>query len=670
MASSCAHAGRCVYRTRRVFLPAFEHWRCRRTFAWTTSLSQEAAVANEGSAEDIVIPKKKSWSKEAVLQALASTVSRDPTAAQYIFQDDPFLTPRTPGEFKLYSLSQESGRNAAKYFVDTYPKFFQKDFAEPHIPCLMPESVQLQIDEVSEAALVERIELRKVKAAVDLYDQLLQAGTKVSLDVTNNLLDLICLYGDQDPKQENEPEQRKEDTNEAQDDVKTRKGRLRKASDLLKPVWRENNSAERIFSLMPERNAHSYSALVRGMVKYGSFSKAFNTYTDLLNNRLTADVHIFNALISAAPDMREKYNERWDLILDLLKQMSEQKVKPNMLTFNAVLKALKRCGPLARSQSLLVIGEMKALGIAPSLASYDHVLSVFYKAASPAHGHTEILQDVLNELSGKSFHAQDPDDAFFFINAMRICLDNKDMEQAYRVHHLLGEGENWRLLGDSYQQSIYYGRFFNLLCMMEHIDVVLKWYRELIPSLYYPNSHGMQDLLQALDTDSRLDLIPLIWKDIRQLGHDNKVELVEEMLSLMAREKQSPEVQESFAECALDVKSLYVQGERARPLLEWTATSLGNITSILLSAHKRQQAWEMLQLFKDSNRVPSESLMLDFLSSIKDSNDAGRAVELLRLSASFCLAITPKLIEQVQQEFVLSEDQKAVLSELEVPQSD
>uniref|UniRef100_A0AAY4BR48 Small ribosomal subunit protein mS39 n=1 Tax=Denticeps clupeoides TaxID=299321 RepID=A0AAY4BR48_9TELE len=623
MASSCAHAGRCVYRTRRVFLPAFEHWRCRRTFAWTTSLSQEAAVANEGSAEDIVIPKKKSWSKEAVLQALASTVSRDPTAAQYIFQDDPFLTPRTPGEFKLYSLSQESGRNAAKYFVDTYPKFFQKDFAEPHIPCLMPESVQLQIDEVSEAALVERIELRKVKAAVDLYDQLLQAGTKVSLDVTNNLLDLICLYGDQDPKQENEPEQRKEDT--AQDDVKTRKGRLRKASDLLKPVWRENNSAERIFSLMPERNAHSYSALVRGMVKVAITSPAFNTYTDLLNNRLTADVHIFNALISAAPDMREKYNERWDLILDLLKQMSEQKVKPNMLTFNAVLKALKRCGPLARSQSLLVIGEMKALGI-----------------ASPAHGHTEILQDVLNELSGKSFHKR------LLAFASIQCLDNKDMEQAYRVHHLLGEGENWRLLGDSYQQSIYYGRFFNLLCMMEHIDVVLKWYRELIPSLYYPNSHGMQDLLQALDTDSRLDLIPLIWKGGR----------IDKIKCMYLRSGLCRVVQESFAECALDVKSLYVQGERARPLLEWTATSLGNITSILLSAHKRQQAWEMLQLFKDSNRVPSESLMLDFLSSIKDSNDAGRAVELLRLSASFCLAITPKLIEQVQQEFVLSEDQK------------
>lgn len=98
----------------------------------------------------------------------------------------------------------------------------------------------------------------------------------------------------------------------------------------------------------------------------------------------------------------------------------------------------------------------------------------------------------------------------------------------------------------------------------------------------------MRDLLQALDTDSRLDLLPSIWKgefqdalfsayldkewtmhwlfkkplplhvrichidlffvlfffssDIKTLGHDNKPDLVEELLGLMAREKHSSEV--------------------------------------------------------------------------------------------------------------------------------
>ena len=38
-------------------------------------------------------------------------------------------------------------------------------------------------------------------------------------------------------------------------------------------------------------------------------------------------------------------------------------MKPNLLTFNALLKALRRCGSLARAQSLHTLSEMKAMGI-------------------------------------------------------------------------------------------------------------------------------------------------------------------------------------------------------------------------------------------------------------------------------------------------------------------
>lgn len=45
----------------------------------------------------------------------------------------------------------------------------------------MPETLEPHLEEVSEAALVERVMMRKVKAAVDMYDQLLQSGKKSSL---------------------------------------------------------------------------------------------------------------------------------------------------------------------------------------------------------------------------------------------------------------------------------------------------------------------------------------------------------------------------------------------------------------------------------------------------------------------------------------------------------
>uniref|UniRef100_A0A673CKH1 Small ribosomal subunit protein mS39 n=1 Tax=Sphaeramia orbicularis TaxID=375764 RepID=A0A673CKH1_9TELE len=547
--------------------------------------------------------------------------NRDPTAYRYQFQDDPFLSPRTSSEFTLFSLSQESGRSAAKFFINNNPKLFTKDFAEPHIPCLMPETVSLLLEEVSEEALKERIHLRRVTAAVDMYDQLLQAGTAVSMETTHDLLDLIALYCDRNPAEDGGPQT---ESSESGEEAKKKKGRFRQASYFLNATWKENNNAERIFNLLSEKDTRCYAALIRGMVRHGAYARAFSLYTDMLNNRITGDIHIFNALISAASEVREQYNERWDLITELLKQMNQQKIQPTLQTFNSVLKALRRCGFLAKTQALHTLSEMKALGI-----------------GSSGPGNVDILQEIMSEISGMSFTCQDPDD------------DNKDLELGYKVHALVEVGENRRLVGDPYQQSIYYGRFFNLLCMMEHADVVLKWYKRLIPSLYYPNTQGLKDLLQTLDTESRLDLIPTIWKDIRSLGHENKSGLVEEVLSLMARDKHSPEVQELFAQCALDIKTVYT-GEGGWSRLEWTPAALSYIASLLLRTDKTQQAWEILQLFKTNNRVPSAELLEDFLLACHSSGSSQRAVELVQMSAAFCLSTTPKLAEKVLAQFDMS----------------
>ncbi|XP_056143128.1 pentatricopeptide repeat domain-containing protein 3, mitochondrial [Lampris incognitus] len=662
MAASGRRLGHYVSKNSWFLLNNCKQSRNHRNFGWSPCLQQQTASVTKESAETIVIPRKKTWSKEAVLQALASTVNRDPTAYNYQFQDDPYLSPKTSAEFKLYSLSQESGRAAAKYFVNNFPKFFTKDFAEPHIPCLMPETVALVIEEVSEAALKERISLRKVTAAVDMYDQLLQAGMALSKEITYDLLDLICLYNDRNPVQEDGgPEV---ENTELEEGTRRPKGRLRRASDLLKSNWKDKNNAERIFNLLPERETRCYSALIRGMVKHEAYAKAASMYTDMLNNRITGDVHIFNALISAAPHLKDKYNERWDLIAELLNQMRQQKVQPNLLTFNSVLKALRRCGASARSQALQTLSEMKALGIAPSLATFDHLLAIFYKAASPAQKPTDILQEVMLELEGTSFTCQDPNDVLFFSNAMRVCLDTKDLEQGYKLQQLVEVGENWRLLGDFYQQGSYYGRFFGLLCMMEDIDTVLKWYRQLVPLLYYPNSQAISDLLQALDTDNRLDLLPTIWKDIKVLGHDNRLHVVEELLVLMAREKHSPELQESFAVCALDVKSVF-ESDRGKSSLEWSPSSLNHVTSLLLRANRIPQAWEMLQLFQTKNRVPTGELLEEFLSACGSVAGASQwAVKLVKLSASFCLPATQKLAQRAVAEFELTEEQRAILTDL------
>ncbi|XP_068181812.1 small ribosomal subunit protein mS39 isoform X4 [Antennarius striatus] len=602
MAAFGLHGGHTIQRNCRFLVNNVKLFLGKRSFCRSAALQQQTEPEHQETSETIFIPRKKTWSKEAVLEALASTVGRDFTALPHKFQDDLYLSPRTFTESVIFSLSLNSGSAAAKYFINSNPMFFTKDFSEPHIPCLMPENVSLRLEEVSEEALKERIHLRKVQAAVDLYDQLLQAGTAVSMETTHDLLDLICLYCDRDPVQEGQPKLEYLSMERGKESQKSRWDTLLSKKP-LNSSWTKNKNSERIFNLLPERDTRSYSALIRGMVMHNAPAKAFSFYTDMLNHRLKPDIHIFNALISAAPHVNPTSQEKSEAIIKLLKEMNQQNIQPNLQTFNNVLRSLKHCPPYNRLLSLKTMAEMKALGIAPSLASYSHILSIFTKEVSGEPSITDFLEEIMSELAGKSFTCQDPDDVYFFMNAMKLCCAQKDLELAYKVQSLVEFGENWRLLGHHYMQNVYYGFFFRLQCMMEHIDVVLTWFRQHYPSLYYPTHAEIVYLLRALETEGRLDLLPSIWKDICSLKYELKDTIIEELLSLMTREKHSLEVQKSFGECALDVKRMIDQNVHGVDF-QWSNSALSNFILLLLRANMTQQAWDMLQLFKSKNRVP------------------------------------------------------------------
>ncbi|XP_044151079.1 pentatricopeptide repeat domain-containing protein 3, mitochondrial [Bufo gargarizans] len=612
------------------------------------------------AAEEIDVPRGKTWDKTAVLQALAYTVLQDPTSSAYMFLDDPYLIPSTSTDYKLFSLSKESGKNAAKYIVNMYPNLFQKDFAEPHIPCLMPENIQPQIEGVGEEALKERILLRRVNESVDLFDQLLQGGATPSVETTNKLLDLICFYGDREPTAEDQQHQQ-EDNESLQEKVKKRNFPLKRIP--AGRTWRENNNAERIFNLMPERNAHSYRTMIRGMVKHGAYAQAFSMYTDLLNNRYTGDVYTFNALMLAAPETKTEVKDKCALIVDLLNHMVQQKVAPNLLTFNSVLKSLRKIGPSVKGMAMQTLMEMKALDIEPSLATYSHLLGVFYKPGDLL-GQSQLLTSILEQAQGKSFTAKDPDDMFFFSEAMRVCLESKDLDLAYELHKLLNTGDNWRLLGKTSQEFAYYGRLFHIVCMMENADMVLKWYRELIPSLYYPTSKGFENLLQVLEMENRLDLIPEIWKDIKLLGHSNKEYLLEEVLNLMATGKPNAELQAVFANTAVSIKSVYESSATSKFQLKVSAAAFGNIALLLTRAGRLEEAWKILKSFKTKHLVPRSNVITELLDGAKAAGNKAMAVDLVQLVVSFSSPDTAQIAQRVLNDFTLTEEQRIMLQDL------
>ncbi|XP_069652188.1 small ribosomal subunit protein mS39 isoform X1 [Haliaeetus albicilla] len=635
-----------------------ENYRCS-----SSSTALGKTVDNsEVTQEEIVLPRKKTWDKLAVLQTLASTVNRDPTAAHYMFQDDPFLMPRNAANSRLFSLSKESGRNAAKYIIKQFPQYFDKTFAEPNIPCLMPETLTPQIEGVNEEALKERIHLRRVKDSVDLFDQLVQAGTPVSLETTNSLLDLLCFYGDGESTPEKE--EQKEDLEEPgvqASEQKAPKRQFQRGSQSSGSRWRENNNAARIFKIMPERNAHSYCTMIRGMVKHRAFAKAYDMYIDLLNERHKADVHTFNALITAVPYLKERFIERWELAKVFLNHMAQQEVQPNLLTFNAVLKTLRRCGGVGRSMSPLVIKEMEALDIEPSLATYDHLLFIFYRGADLCP--SGIISEVLDDIQKRSFTPQDPDDANFFTTAMQACCDLRDIKLAYQLNKAMEKGDNWKFI-DMDRLNAYWSKFFSLLCMMEQIDVVLKWYKEMSPSLFYPTPKNILDLLQALDAANHLEVIPSVWEDMKQLGFNRRQDLLEELLSLMSREQHPDEIQLAFAKCAEDIKAVHEQTGREQTPLEWTASALSHVALLFSRAGRTQDAWNMMERFQQINRIPTDQVMDEFLNCAKQTNCPDEAIKLVKLAASLGLPSSQRLKSRTEEEFVLSEKQKKTLESI------
>uniref|UniRef100_A0A8D2IR68 Small ribosomal subunit protein mS39 n=1 Tax=Urocitellus parryii TaxID=9999 RepID=A0A8D2IR68_UROPR len=616
-------------------------------------------------------PERGYRDKVAVLQALASTVNRDPTAVPYTFQDDPYLIPTSSVESRSFLLAKKSGENAAKFIINSHPKYFQKDIAEPHIPCLMPEYFEPQIEDVSEAALKERIKLKKVKAAVDMFDQLLQAGTTVSLETTNSLLDLLCYYGDQEPPadfyfQQTEKSEELEQTTE-----ENNKTASVKAAHQAGVTWKAKNNAERIFALMPEKTAHSYCTMIRGMVKHRAYAQALDLYTELLNSRLRADVHTFNALIEARALMaNEKFEEKWNGMLELLKHMSVQKVKPNLQTFNTLLKCLRRFHAFGRMPALQTLREMKAIGIEPSLATYHHIIQVFYQPGSSAKAPSLIIYDIVNELAGKAFSPKDLDDDMFFQSAMSVCSSLKDLELAYEVHGLLNTGDNRKFIGPDLRRNFYYSKFFGLLCLMEHIDVTLKWYKDLIPSVFFPHSQVLIGLLQALDVANRLEVIPQIWKDSKEYGHTYRSNLREEILMLMARDKHPAELQAAFADCAADIRSTYESQEARQTAPDWPATPLNCVAILLLRAGRTQEAWRMLGLFRKHNKIPRNELLREFMDNAKVSSSPAQALEVVRLASAFSLPICEELTQRVMADFAISAEQKEALGHLAALSSD
>lgn len=148
--------------------------------------------------EKIVVPKRIPRGPTDILQALASTVKRDPTAPHYKYHDDPYLIPMSNIGKRTFAMAQEAGRKAAHWIRQEHADLFQHQVAEPAIKAFAPQMVYTEDSEVTEDTLKSVINDAQVSNAVTVYKLLEKNKVKLSADTLQNLLELLCFYNCED----------------------------------------------------------------------------------------------------------------------------------------------------------------------------------------------------------------------------------------------------------------------------------------------------------------------------------------------------------------------------------------------------------------------------------------------------------------------------------------
>jgi len=90
----------------------------------TSGTGTHYTTVSSPAEEHIEIPNRIERSSTDILQALASTVGRDPTAPHYKYHDDPYLIPMSNMAKRTYSLSKEAGRKAASWIKEEHRELF------------------------------------------------------------------------------------------------------------------------------------------------------------------------------------------------------------------------------------------------------------------------------------------------------------------------------------------------------------------------------------------------------------------------------------------------------------------------------------------------------------------------------------------------------------------
>lgn len=426
---------------------------------------------------------------------------QDNTAPHYKYHDDPFLIPRNFLNQRSFALSKESGRKAARFFLNKYPQLFYRDDAEPKIPSFSYDDSYNPELEYDESDLINTIYSFQVLNAIEIYKNLRSRGD-VSEELKQSLLELVCFYN---CNERTDPEYLEE----------AWFGRD-EPENMQRKLWNDASFANDLFNDIENKTESTYGAMIRGLCKFNAGTQGFKLFEEAKEKGFKLDTNTYNHVIKIVPFVRDTPDKRWELADSLMHEMSSNGLSPNVNTFTELLQVLYRNTNWAPGfvTSLRLMSEMKRLKKEPTLACFYYLSLIHHRVGSNTYIMDAVL-DVIEKLDFKGLRLRHIKDLEFFPNLMKTCYQTyNDLELAYRIHNIVTRNNNQRFIGNGFGEQTYYQNFFLILTQNDSFKNVMKWYLEYVPNVYAPSPTVYAAIISSMSVHKAYEEIPQFWNDI------------------------------------------------------------------------------------------------------------------------------------------------------------
>lgn len=575
-----------------------------------------------------------------------------------------------------------------------------KDDCAPHVPKFFPEKSfsDEELKYPSEDLIYSMMSWGKFRLAYDTYLRCKDLGINVTEPCKLALLDFLCIHNSKEETNKL-PIQETWFTNESLNEWQMKK--LAEQSQLSS--WKTGGEADLMFKELETKSAEAYCSLIKGMAKYLDDAGAIKHYKEMQDLGFKPDLSTCNELIKLTKHMKITNKGKMDHIMQLLVAIKTNGITPNLCTFNNTLYTICSFGIDQESVvfTLNILKEMEFLKIEPSLATWNHVLEIFYPARAVGDK-TNILPQILDQveradMSKEGLVWKDINDSHFFKTAMDKCLNHRQNgPHVRRIHSILMRNNNIKFLNKEELLNRYFDCYFFSIMKYEEPEVVVKEWRTLTPYIHSRSIKIMSKMIQYIFDFQCFDVVPEIWSDFVEgkFRRDKafSVQSISLFLDLMVHYEPNQDQQgidslmSQYGTIAeIMIKSYpYVEPPRKfdnvrsnedenRPIyvfeFKWSGKMLSNFFIICAKANKIDICAQEFEVFLKNDMKISEELSESCLKALFEAfynhRNVEKAIAVLKLASKYQLS-------REVQEFTtllrslgnLSDDEKQMISEL------